>query len=30
MRGGGVGFFIKDHMNAEILEEMSPFENKNN
>ena len=28
MRGGGVGFFIKDHLNAEILEEMSPFENK--
>jgi exonuclease III len=28
MRGGGVGFYVKDHLNAQILEEMSPFENK--
>jgi hypothetical protein len=28
MRGGGVGFYIKEHLNAEILEELSPFENK--
>jgi hypothetical protein len=28
MRGGGVGFYIKKGIHAEIVEEMSPFENK--
>jgi exonuclease III len=28
MRGGGVGFYVKNHLNAQILDEMSPFENK--
>jgi hypothetical protein len=28
MRGGGVGFYIKNHLNAAIIEELSPFENK--
>jgi len=28
MRGGGVGFFVKDHLSVQILEENSPFENK--
>jgi hypothetical protein len=28
MRGGGVGFFVKDHLNVQILDEISPFENK--
>jgi hypothetical protein len=28
MRGGGVGFYIKNGIHAEIIEELSPFENK--
>jgi hypothetical protein len=28
MRGGVVGFFIKNSLNAEIIENLSPFENK--
>jgi hypothetical protein len=28
MRGGGVGFFIKDNLNAQIIDALSPFENK--
>jgi exonuclease III len=28
MRGGGVGFFVKDHLSVQIIEEISPFENK--
>ena len=28
MRGGGVGFYIKNHLNAEIVNELLPFENK--
>jgi hypothetical protein len=28
MRGGGVGFYVKDHLNVQILEELSFFENK--
>ncbi len=28
MRGGGVGFYIKDYLNASVIEELSPFENK--
>jgi hypothetical protein len=28
MRGGGVGFYIRDHLNARIIDELSPFENK--
>jgi hypothetical protein len=28
MRGGGVGFFIKNSLNGEIIENLSPFENK--
>ena len=28
MRGGGVGFYIKNHINVQILCELSPFENK--
>jgi hypothetical protein len=28
MRGGGVGFFVKEYLNVQILEEMSLFENK--
>jgi hypothetical protein len=28
MRGGGVGFFVKNCLNVEILETFSPFENK--
>ncbi len=28
MRGGGVGFYIKDHLNAQVIDELSPLENK--
>jgi len=28
MRGGGVGFYIRKGLNAEIIENLSPFENK--
>jgi hypothetical protein len=28
MRGGGVGFFVKNYLKAEIIEHLSPFENK--
>ncbi len=28
MRGGGVGFYVKNHLNVQILDEMSPFENR--
>jgi hypothetical protein len=28
MRGGGVGFYVKDYLNVQILEELSMFENK--
>ena len=28
MRGGGVGFYIKNGIQAEVIEELSPFENK--
>jgi hypothetical protein len=28
MRGGGVGFYIKNNLNASVLENLSPFENK--
>jgi hypothetical protein len=28
MRGGGVGFFIRENLNAKVIEELSPFENK--
>jgi hypothetical protein len=28
MRGGGVGFYIRNNLNAQILEKFSPFENK--
>jgi exonuclease III len=28
MRGGGVGFYVKKGLNAEIIENLSPFENK--
>jgi hypothetical protein len=28
MRGGGVGFYVKNHINTEVLEVLSPFENK--
>jgi exonuclease III len=28
MRGGGVGFYIKNHINYQLLNELSPFENK--
>jgi hypothetical protein len=28
MRGGGVGFYVKEGLRAEILENLSPFENK--
>jgi len=28
MRGGGVGFYIRDNLNAKIIENLSPFENK--
>jgi exonuclease III len=28
MRGGGVGFFVKEYLNMQILEEKSLFENK--
>jgi hypothetical protein len=28
MRGGGVGFYIKNNLNAEIIEHLSPFEEK--
>jgi len=28
MRGGGVGFYVKDYLNAHILDELSLFENK--
>jgi hypothetical protein len=28
MRGGGVGFYIRNHLNAQVIDELSPFENK--
>jgi hypothetical protein len=28
MRGGGVGFYIRNGISAEIIENLSPFENK--
>ncbi len=28
MRGGGVGFYVKNGIQTEIIEELSPFENK--
>jgi hypothetical protein len=28
MRGGGVVFYIKEHLNAQVIDELSPFENK--
>jgi hypothetical protein len=28
MRGGGVGFYVKNHINFQIISELSPFENK--
>ncbi len=28
MRGGGVGFYIRNNLNGAIVEELSPFENK--
>jgi exonuclease III len=28
MRGGGVGFYVKEYLNVQVLEEMSIFENK--
>jgi exonuclease III len=28
MRGGGVGFFVKEHLTVQILDQLSPFENK--
>jgi hypothetical protein len=28
MRGGGIGFFIKNNLNAQIIDVLSPFENK--
>ncbi len=28
MRGGGVGFYIKEYLNAQVIDELSPFENK--
>jgi hypothetical protein len=28
MRGGGVGFYLRKGLNAEIIEHLSPFENK--
>jgi len=28
MRGGGLGFYVKEGLRAEILENLSPFENK--
>ncbi len=28
MRGGGVGFYVRNGLNAEIIENLSPFENK--
>jgi hypothetical protein len=28
MRGVGVGFCIKDHLNAQVINELSPLENK--
>jgi hypothetical protein len=28
MSGGGVGFYVKDSLNACVLENLSPFENK--
>jgi hypothetical protein len=28
MRGGGVGFYVRKGLNAEIIENLSPFENK--
>jgi hypothetical protein len=27
MRGGGVGFYIYENLNAQIIENLSPFEN---
>jgi hypothetical protein len=28
MRGGGVGFFIRENLTGDIIEELSPFVNK--
>jgi hypothetical protein len=28
MRGGGVGFYVKEYLNVQVLEEMSIFETK--
>jgi hypothetical protein len=28
MRGGGVGFYVRNGISAEIIENLSPFENK--
>jgi exonuclease III len=28
MRGGGVGFYVRNGINVEIIEDLSPFENK--
>ncbi len=28
MRGGGVGFYIRENLSAKIIEELSPFQNK--
>jgi hypothetical protein len=28
MRGGGVGFYVRNGIQAEVIEELSPFENK--
>jgi hypothetical protein len=28
MRGGGVGFYVRNGIHAEVVEELSPFENK--
>jgi exonuclease III len=28
MRGGGVGFYVRNGIHAEVIEELSPFENK--
>jgi hypothetical protein len=28
MRGGGVGFYIRENLSAKIVENLSPFENK--
>jgi hypothetical protein len=29
MRGGGVGFYIRENLSANIVENLSPFEKKN-